>query len=156
MKRKVCSIVFTQLTKWMMWTVARGREHVADFHRAVGDHHAIDEQFHQGPALVEGGRGQAVAHLVAEGLDAGCHGAELAPLVRDGLELPLLCGERVLAPTQLLLFLLEGRQLHHPGDVRVEYALLLPRQLGHGLAERRLARLQLLREPVPALRPGER
>ncbi len=103
-----------------MRPVARGREHVADFHRAVGDHHAIDEQFHQCPALVEGGRGETLAHLVAEGLKAGRHGAELAPLLRDGLELPLLGGERVLAAAQFLLLLLEGRQLHHPGDVGVE------------------------------------
>ena len=38
-------MVFPQLAKWAVRAVGGGREHVADLDLAVGDDHAVDEQF---------------------------------------------------------------------------------------------------------------
>ena len=42
-------MVFTQLAKRAVRPVGGGREHVADLDLAVGDDHAVDEQFGQQP-----------------------------------------------------------------------------------------------------------
>ena len=135
------SIVFTQLTKALLRPIARGGDDVADLHLAVGDEHPIDQQFHERAAPLEGGGGESGAHLGAEGVGAGRQRAKFELLLGDGVQLPLLRGEILLPPGELLPFAFERRQVEHPGHIGVEQALLLPLQFGRRLLHRRLAGL---------------
>jgi hypothetical protein len=76
-------MVFTQLAKRAVRPVRGDREHVADLGLAVGDDHAVDEQFGELPALGEGGGGQLGPDGLAECLDPGGDGAEFQPLLGD-------------------------------------------------------------------------
>jgi SRSO17 transposase len=90
-------MVFTQLAKRAVRPVGGGREHVADLGLAVGDHHAVDEQLGQQPALLEGGGGQPGPDGLAECLDPVGDGAEFQLLPGRGIQLALLGEQRVAA-----------------------------------------------------------
>src|SRR3712207_7748339 len=53
-------IVQSQMTKSDLLAGPVRRHHVADLHLAVGDDHAVDQEFDQGPSLLECGLGQAL------------------------------------------------------------------------------------------------
>ena len=67
-RRWVVEVVFTQMTKADVLALGAGRQHVTDLDLGVGDDHAVDEQQHEPPALLEGRRGQPVLHPRAERL----------------------------------------------------------------------------------------
>jgi hypothetical protein len=95
--RWVVEIVLTQLTKPRVEAAVGGRDHVADLHVVVGDHHPVDEQLDQLAALLEGGALQVLAQPGADlrhgGQDLGR--VEQAVPLRQELALPR--GELVLA-----------------------------------------------------------
>jgi hypothetical protein len=74
----VVSIVRTQPAKRFPLAVGTGRDDVADFDGAIGDDHAIDQQFEQRPLLVEVSACQAVAHTAAERLGLSCQASRFA------------------------------------------------------------------------------
>src|SRR5215204_689777 len=67
-KRWIVEVVFTQMTKADVLALGARGQHVADLDLGVGDDHAVDEQQHELPALLEGRRGQPVLHPRAERL----------------------------------------------------------------------------------------
>src|SRR5215211_3961561 len=67
-RRWVVEVVFTQMTKADVLARGARGQHVADLDLGVGDDHAVDEQQHELPALLEGRRGQPVLHPRAERL----------------------------------------------------------------------------------------
>ena len=68
----------------------------------------------------------------------------------------LLGGQRGPAAVQLLPLAVELGEREHLGQVGVQQPLLLALQLAQGLAEGRLAGLELLGQPCPAPRPLQR
>lgn len=70
-------VVFPQMTKADVLALRAGGQHVADLDLAVGDDHAVDEQQHELPALLEAGLGQPALHACAEGLERRCNASEL-------------------------------------------------------------------------------
>jgi hypothetical protein len=146
-------MVFTQLAKRAVRPVGGGREHVADLDLAVGDDHAVDEQFSQQPALGEGGGGQPGADGLAECIDAVGDGLEFQPLSGGGVQLALLGGQGGAAAVQLVPLALELGQGDDLGQVGVEQPLLLAVQLAQGLADGGLPGVEFLGEPGAALRP---
>jgi len=95
-------MVFTQLAKRAVRPSGGGRQDVADLDVAVGDDHAVDEQFGQLPPLLEAGGGQAGADGLAECLDPVGDGAEFQLLPGGGVQLALLGEQRVAAAVQVL------------------------------------------------------
>jgi len=154
--RWAAEMVFTQLAKRAVRPVGRDREDVADLDVAVGDDDAVDEQLGQLPPLGEAGGGEAGPDGLAECLDTVGDGAELQPLAGGGVQLPLLGGQGGVAPVQVFSLALEFGQPDDLGQVGVEQSLLLAVQLVQGLADGRLAGLELLREPGAAMGPVER
>jgi hypothetical protein len=65
-KRNAIEIVLTQMTKTPARTVGAERDSIADLHLVVGDHDAVDQQFHELSALGEVGLGQPALHPLAE------------------------------------------------------------------------------------------
>ena len=70
-------MVRTQPTKRLALAGGTSRDDITDLDGAIGDDHAIDQQFEQRPLLVEVGACQAVAHTAAERLGVGCQASRL-------------------------------------------------------------------------------
>src|SRR6266700_1825376 len=145
--------VFTQLAKRAARPVGGGWQDVADLDVAVGDHDAVDEQFSQQPALLEGGGGQSGADGLAECLDTVGDGLQFQPLAGGGVQLALLGGQGGAAAVQLVPLALELGQGDDLGQVGVEQPLLLAVQLAQGLADGRLPGVEFLGQPGAASRP---
>ena len=92
-RRWVAEIVFTQMTKADVLALGAGGQHVADLDAVIGDDHAVDEQQHESPALLEAGLGQPVLHPRAEDLDGRRHAGELLLACRIVAQLLLLAGQ---------------------------------------------------------------
>jgi transposase len=96
-KRWVVETILTQLTKPRVQAAVGGRDHVADLHVAVGDHHPVDQQLDQLAALLEGG---ALQVLAQPGADVR-HGRQDLGRVQHALplrqDLALPGGELILA-----------------------------------------------------------
>jgi hypothetical protein len=127
----VLEVVFTQLTKAGVFTLVASGQHVADLDVAIGDNHAVDEQQHELPALLEGGRGKPVLHARAEGLE-GCGDAGELLLTRSvAAELLLLAGQGLdalleIAPPPLILIERNNRSeigVGEPFDLLVQARL---------------------------------
>src|SRR3712207_6181780 len=104
------------------------RHRVADLHLAVGDDHAVDQELHQEPSLLECGLGQSLPHPLAEVLEAvGKPGEFLLPvclrfkLSRLPLELALALLEVTPAPPVLV-------QQDDPGEIGLGQPLELLRE----------------------------
>ena len=143
-RRWTIEMVFTQLAKRAVRPVGGGREHVADLDLAVGDDHAVDEQFGQQPALLEGGGGQPGPDGLAECLDPVGDGAEFQLLPGRGIELALLGEQRVAAAVQVLALAVQLGKGDDLGEVGVQQPLLLALKLAQGLADGGLPGLELL------------
>jgi len=153
-------IVFTQMTKRVVGTLGRSRDHIADLHLAVRDDYPIDQQLHQRPALLERGRVQPGSHLGTEGFYPLRYGAEFQMLAGPGLQLPLLDLQRFGPLGKFPAFALKLRQLHHFRQIGFQQALLLPFDLSQGLLDLGLPGLEFLGQPVASMGPfqglGER
>ena len=66
--RWVSDVVFPRMARPDVLAIGTGGQHVADLDLGVGDDHAVDQQQHELPALLEGRRGQPVLHPAPEGL----------------------------------------------------------------------------------------
>jgi hypothetical protein len=150
-RRYKVEIVHPQLTKSNGWTVAGGREDVADLDVAVGDHDAVNQQFDEGAALRNGCRVQTVADLGTKRLQRLGDRTQGEVLLRHGVELPLLALQGLLPTRELVTLALKDRQGEHASELGIEQALLSGVQLHQGLAQRRLACLQFLGQPVPPM-----
>jgi hypothetical protein len=133
-----------------------GRDDVADLDLGIADDHAGDEVFDQLALLLPGRLGQAEPHARAERLRALGEARDLRPPVDLGLELPRL---PVQGPLPLLQFAAPPSVL-----CEAEHAVEMGRgqpleRLAQGCratAQDLTARLQLLRQPVAAVRPLQR
>ena len=76
-KRWVCEVVFPQMTKADVFAFGAGGQHVTDLDLGVGDDHAVDEQLHELPALLEVGLRQPALHACAERFERRRHPGEL-------------------------------------------------------------------------------
>jgi SRSO17 transposase len=142
-------MVFTQLAIRAVRPVGGGWQDVADLDVAVGDHDAVDEQFSQQPALLEGGGGQSGADGLAECLDTVGDGLQFQPLSGGGVQLALLGRQGGAAAVQLVPLALEFGQGDDLGQVGVEQLLLLAVQLAQGLADGRLPGVEFLGSQAP-------
>jgi len=86
------------MLKRLAFTVRPGWDDVADLDRAVGDDHAVDQQFQQRPLLVEAGAGQARTHALAERLGMGCQASCFALTFGIMRKLMLLSVQRLILP----------------------------------------------------------
>ncbi len=132
--------------------MAGGGEDVADLDVAVGDNNAINQEFDERAALVEGRCVQPVADLGTKRLKRLCDRAQGDVLLRHGVEPALLVLQGLLPTGQRMSFACKHRHGEDAGQIRVEQALLGGVQLGEGMAQRRLACLQFLGQPVPTVR----
>ena len=139
-----------------MFTFRAGWDDVADFDGAVGDDHAVDQQFEQRPLLIEVCFRQALPNTAAERLGIGGQPGRLAVPLRLVHKIMLLVFQRLqpglgIAPTPLKL-----AQRHHPGEISLCEPFDLMAEGRPAPAQVGLARLQLLGEPVPTARPFHR
>ena len=65
-------VVFTQMTKADVLTLAAGGQHVPDFDLVVRDDDPVNQQQHELPTLLEGGIHQPVLHPLTKGLQGSC------------------------------------------------------------------------------------
>src|SRR5215213_8437444 len=84
------SIVRTQSPKRLSFPVRAGRDDVADLNGAVGDDHAVNQQFEQPALTVEIGVSQTFAHTLTERLGMGGQTSRLALMLGVLLKLMLL------------------------------------------------------------------
>src|SRR5215210_8005975 len=96
-KNNRLEIVQSQITKPDLLAGPVRRHHVADLHLAIGDDHAVDQEFHQEPSLFECRLSQSLPHPPAEVLDGAGKPGELLLPVRLRLELSRLSLELALA-----------------------------------------------------------
>ena len=84
------SIVCSQSRKRCLFPFRAGRDDVADLDSAIGDDHAVNQQFEQGSFPLEIRRGQALLHTSAERL--GVRGQSARLVLSRGItrEIPLL------------------------------------------------------------------
>src|SRR5512134_618531 len=143
----VREIVFTQMTKADVFTLGAGGQHVADFDVGIDDDDAVDEQQHELPALLEGGRGKPVLHTRTEGLEGCGDAGELLLTGSVAAELLLLSGQgpdallQVVAPALILI----ERDDRSEIGVGEPFDLLVQARLA--AAEHLASREQFLREP---------
>ena len=76
-KRWGIEVVFPQMTKADVFAFGAGGQHVTDLDLGVGDDHAVDEQLHELPALLEVGLRQPALHACAERFERRRHPGEL-------------------------------------------------------------------------------
>src|SRR5918911_259332 len=129
--------------------------HVADLHLAIGDDHSVDQELDEGPSLFECRLGQSLPHPLAEILDGAGEPGELVLPV--GLRVELSC-----LPLKLPLAILKVTpappvfvEPHDPGEIGLGQSLELLPEAGLPTSETLLARLEFLRQPLPAMRPGQ-
>jgi hypothetical protein len=73
-------------------------------------------------------------------------------LLRHGVQLPLLTLQSLLPAGQFVALALKDRQGEDARQIGVEQALLRGVELDQGMAQRRLAGLELLGQPVATMR----
>src|SRR5829696_5936662 len=131
-------IVCTQVTKPRLGAAGRGRDHIADLHLAVGDHHPVDQQLHQLAALLEVGLAQTHAQLLQHPSHGLGDAADLDQPLTLGGDLPLACQQVGLLPGKGPVLALEGVQVDHLGQVGVQQPLPLAGHAGPHAAQGRL------------------
>src|SRR4051812_38410236 len=101
-------IVFTQMTKARPLAVRTERDDIADFNLTVGDHHAVNQQFHELTPLGEVSIGQSRLNPSAEIRGRCCPARELCLTIDLSFQLVSLGVQRLgfvfyrLAPTLVL------------------------------------------------------
>jgi hypothetical protein len=155
-KRWTVEMVYPQLTKRGLGTVAWQGQGVAELHLGVGHDHSVEEELDQDPALGEGRRGESRADGGAEALNPVGNGAELDPLLGERLELTLLPVQDGPAGLQFLPLALELWKSDDLREVGVEEPPLLSLEQLERVADRRLAGVELLGQPGSAAGAGQR
>jgi hypothetical protein len=128
-------VVCAQVTKPRLGAAWGGGDHVADLDLAVGDHHPVDQQLDQLAALLEAGLVQTHPELLQHRRHrAGDRAQPGQPLALHG-DLPF-AGQQV----RFLLskgpgLPLEGVEVDHLGQVRLQQPLALPGHAGPYLPE---------------------
>jgi len=129
------------------------RHHVADLHRAVGDDHAVDQELHQRPSLLECRLGQSLPNPLTEVLDgAGKPGKLLLPVCLS-IELSRLLLKLVLAPLEVTPAPPVFVQQDDPAEIGLGEPFKLLPEARLPPAQALLTCLKLLRQPLPAMRP---
>ena len=141
------------MTKWGGFPFRAGGHDVADFHLAVGDDDAIDEEFDQLSALSKGQSVQGRVDTVAESLDPPGQGRHIHLLLGLRLELAPLLGQAMLGLGHLLSFAFELIAADDFSQIDLQQARLLTFQLCEGLLDRAAPRLQGVWEPLTSLGP---
>src|SRR6266540_3245292 len=125
LRRFDLEIVCTQVTKPRLGAAWCGRDHIADLHLAVGDHHPVDQQLHQLAALLEASlaepRARPLQHL---GHRPGGR-AYLDQSLTLGGDLSLAGQQVRLLPGKGPVLALEAGQVDHLGQVGLQQALPL-------------------------------
>src|SRR5690242_6395942 len=144
------------MTKAGGLTCWAGGDHVADLDLAVADDDAGHQPLDQLPLLLPAGLSKALAHPAAELLHAQPKARDLGLAIPLRFELPALRREGLLALLQLASPTPVFLQPHHARQVSLGEPLDLPLHAGLPTPEDLSARLQLLRQPVPAVCPLQR
>jgi hypothetical protein len=131
------------------------RHHVADLHLAVGDDHAVDQELHQGPSLLECRLDQALLHPAAEILDAAGEPSELLPAVCLRLKLSRLTLELASSLLEVTPAPAVFVQQDDPAKIGLGQPLELLPEARLPSSQSVLTRLQFLRQPLPAMRPRQ-
>src|SRR5215211_3105032 len=119
-------IVCTQVTKPRLGAAGGGRDHVADLHLAVGDHHPVDQQLDQLAALLEAGLAKADPKLLQHRRHRpGDRAQPGQPLALRG-DLPLAGQQVRFLLSKGLVLSLEGVEVDHLGQVGLQQPLALP------------------------------
>jgi len=133
-----------------------GRDHVTDLDLAIGDDDTGDQPLDQLPLLLPTGLFKPLAHALAELLHVQPKTHDFGLAVRLCLQLALLPGEGLLTLLQVAPPPLIFRQVHHARKVSLGQPFDLALQTGLPMAEGVAARLEFLRQPVPAMSPLQR
>jgi len=144
-------IVCTQVTKPRVGAVLGGRDHIADLDLAVGHHDPVDQQLDQLAALLEVGPVKADPELLQHRrhrLGGRAQPDQPLPL---GRHLPLARQQVCFLLAKGPVLALEGGQVDHLGQVRLEQALALACHAGQHAAEGRLPPAELLGHPGAAV-----
>src|SRR6266498_1822062 len=156
LRRFDLEIVCTQVTKPRLGAAWCGRDHIADLHLAVGDHHPVDQQLHQLAALLEASlaepRARPLQHL---GHRPGGR-AYLDQSLTLGGDLSLAGQQVRLLPGKGPVLALEAGQVDHLGQVGLQQALPLACHARPDTAQGRLPAAQLLGHPGAAVRAFQR
>jgi len=128
----------------------RGHD-VPNLHLTIVDNHSINEQFYQLATLGDRQLIKRRPYAVAEGFDSIRQSQDIHLLVCLRFDLPQLMPQTLLRLCEFVPFPLKFLAPDHFGEIDVEQAGVLPLELGYGLAEGPLARLQGLWEPRTAL-----
>ena len=141
------------MTETYLLAARIGGDHVTDLHFLTGDDHPVDEEFHQLPPLLEGRLGEPPTDPTTEILYGAGHSGESHALTGLSLKLPLLRGQSLLSLLEVLAAPVVLGQRDHLPKVSFGQPLQLTSEGGSAMAEVLLARFQLLRQPLPAVRP---
>jgi hypothetical protein len=144
-------IVFTQMTKTGLRASFAGWDDITDFHLAVVNDDAINEEFHQLSALGKNGLFQALLNTLAEGFNRSSYSRYFNSFPDLGFQLAQLRLESLVLPCYLLALALQFGQGDDFGQVSFQEAFVLPGQLSQGLLQGLVSRLQLLGQPLAAL-----
>jgi DDE superfamily endonuclease len=151
LRRFDLEIVCTQVTKPGLGAGRGGRDHVADLHLAVGDHHPVDQQLHQLAALLEPGLVQAHPQLLQHGRHRVGDRAHLDQPLTLGGDLPLAGQQVRLLSGKGPVLALEADQVDHLGQVSLQKPLALACHARPDAAQGRLPAAQLPRHPGAAV-----
>ena len=121
--------------------------HIANLYLPVIDNDPINKQFDQLATLGEGQLIERWLEAVAERFDAMRQSEYIHLLLSLGLDLPELLAHTLLRLRQLVPFALAFLATDDFGQIDVEQAGVLPLDLGQGLPQGALARLEGLRKP---------
>jgi hypothetical protein len=139
------------MTKTDVLALRAGGQHIADLDLGVGDDHPVDQQQDELPALLEARRGQAALHPRAESLQRRRHTGELLPARHVVAQQLLLAGQSPQALLQVAAPPLVLVERQDRPQIGVGEPLELLGEVRLGTAQRLAARLQLLRQPCPAM-----
>src|SRR5829696_1046229 len=118
-------IVCSQVTKLGLGAAWGGRDHVADLHLAVGDHHPVDQQLYQLAALLEAGLVKAHPELLQHRCHRSGDRAHLDQPLALGGDLPLAGQQVRLLAGKGPVLPLEGGQVDDLGQVGLQQPLAL-------------------------------
>jgi hypothetical protein len=144
-------IVFTQMTKGCLFACWCGRDDVADFHLGVVNDDSVNQQLYQLSALGEIELLECRLQAPTEIADAGGELGAVQLLLGLRLQLTQLLRQAILRLGDLLPLALELIPADHFGQVHLEQAGLLARQLCQSGPQGMLTILQRLREPLTRL-----